>query len=133
MRPALSGVLALASGLTAVVAALLSLPTDGMTPPMGMEPASPLPAYGLLAFGALIVVNGGLLLARVGIPMRPQGGVMIGYGLLMVLVGALMGFTSTFAMEMAMVSSWLMYVFGGLMVLSGALMLTRPAMDAGGM
>lgn len=88
----------------------------------------PVPAYLLLSLGILILVNGGLLVLRVEIPMRPQGVTMVVYGILMILVGTTMAFTSLFAMDMNMLSAIAMYVLGGLMIALGTLMVTRPSM-----
>ncbi|MFQ5838487.1 MAG: hypothetical protein ACE5HJ_06865 [Thermoplasmata archaeon] len=124
-----SGLLAVISGITAVVAASLSLAAGGrmsVMPPTARP--DPVPAYLLLSLGILILVNGGLLVLRVEIPMRPQGVTMVVYGILMILVGTTMAFTSLFAMDMNMLSAIAMYVLGGLMIALGTLMVTRPSM-----
>ncbi|MFQ6013220.1 MAG: hypothetical protein ACE5LS_06215 [Thermoplasmata archaeon] len=129
MRMPLAGALAVASGATGIAAALLSLaPTGDMgmpTPPV--VPAGSLPAVLLLIFGGIVLTNGILLLVGVGIGARPQGGLMLLYGILMVLVGALMAATNLFAMQMAAVSALAMFALGGLMVGSGVVMVAgRP-------
>lgn len=120
MRSDLSGAVALAGGLTAVVAALLSL---SATPGMPMMPGSSaplLPSALLLGFGLVVILNGLLLVLRVRLPMRPQGAVMVAYGALMGGVGTVMIATDLFAMmAMAWASASPMFLFGGVMVVLG--------------
>jgi hypothetical protein len=97
---------------------------------MTMTPVSPaefLPATLLLIFSGIILVNGILLIVGTRIGPRPQGGLMLAYGAIMILVGVLMAATSVFAMQMSIVSALAMFGLGGLMVVSGVVMFTgRP-------
>jgi uncharacterized membrane protein HdeD (DUF308 family) len=86
----------------------------------------PTPALLLLSFGVLLLVNGTFLILGVSIPMRSQGGGMLLYGALMIVVGTLMAVTNLFPMTMGMLSAVVMYLFGGLMMVSGALMVATP-------
>lgn len=123
-----SGTVAVLSGLTAVLAAALSLQRIGQMP--GMPPMAamdPLPAALLLGLGLVVLVNGTLLLLGVRIPMRPQGGAMVVYGLLMALVGVLMLTLDLFRMDLAFLSALLMLLFGGVMMGLGFWMASMPA------
>jgi hypothetical protein len=129
MRAIESGLLAVLSGLAAIVAASVSLATrEQMTGPFFMMRPDPTPAYLLMSFGILLLVNGTLLAFGVHIPMRAQGSGMIVYGVLMLIVGTLMAVTTVFAMQMGMLSALAMYLFGALMVVSGFLMVTQQPM-----
>ncbi|MEE9174163.1 MAG: hypothetical protein V3U30_04220 [Thermoplasmata archaeon] len=129
-RMPLAGALAVTSGAVGIAAALLSLLSVGdMGMPMNpMMPAGSLPAWLLLVFGGVVLGNGVLLLAGVGIAARPQGGLMLFYGGLMVLVGWLMLGTDLFAMQMANLSALAMFGLGGLMVVSGIVMVAGKPM-----
>lgn len=126
----LAGALAVTSGAVGIAAAFLSLLSVGdMGTPMNpMMPAGSLPAWLLLVFGGVVLGNGVLLLAGVGIAARPQGGLMLFYGGLMVLVGWLMLGTDLFAMQMATLSALAMFGLGGLMVVSGIAMVAGKPM-----
>ncbi|MEE9592485.1 MAG: hypothetical protein V3W28_02765 [Thermoplasmata archaeon] len=123
----LAGALAVTSGAVGIAAALLSLPAvDGMDMPM-TPVTQALPSILLLVFSGIVLVNGILLIVGTRIGPRPQGGLMVAYGAIMVLVGVLMAATSVFAMQMAVVSALAMFGLGGLMVVSGFVMFTgRP-------
>ena len=120
----------MASGAVGIAVALLSLISpDGMG--MAMSPVTPagsLPAGLLLAFSGIVLVNGILLIGGMGIGPRPQGGLMLFYGGLMVLVGWLMLGTDLFAMQMANLSALAMFGLGGLMVVSGIVMIAGKPM-----
>ncbi len=127
-RMPLAGALTVTSGAVGIAAALLSFPSAGMDMPVDpMMPAASLPALLLLGFSGIVLVNGILLIVGVGVAARPQGGLMLLYGGLMVLVGWLMLSTNLFAMQMATVSAVAMFGLGGLMVVSGIVMIAgRP-------
>ncbi|MEE9164090.1 MAG: hypothetical protein V3U17_04790 [Thermoplasmata archaeon] len=127
-RMPLAGALAVTSGAVGIAAGLLSLPSAGMDMPVDpMMAAASLPALLLLGFSGIVLVNGILLIVGVGVAARPQGGLMLLYGGLMVLVGWLMLGTNLFAMQMATVSAVAMFGLGGLMVVSGIVMMAgRP-------
>lgn len=110
------------SGAVGMAAALLGLLQVGdmMAGPTMM--AGPLPSLLLFAFGAVVFVNGLFLIGGKAMAPRQQGGLMLLYGALMVVVGLLMAGTSLFAMPMATPSAVAMFVLGGLMVVSGSLM-----------
>lgn len=94
-------------------------------------PAGALPGVLLLVFSGIILVNGILLIVGTRIRPRRQGGLMLVYGAVMILVGVLMAATSVFAMQMAIVSALAMSGLGGLMVVSGIVMLAgRPMAGA---
>lgn len=128
MRPLTAGLLAILNGVVALVAALLSLTAET---PM-MTEVDPLPAYLLLALGAIVSGNGVALVAGLRVPMTPQGVAMLLYGGLMILVGATMVATDLFAMGMRAGSAAAMFVLGGLMVVSGVLMVRGPTMRPAG-
>lgn len=123
----LGGALAVTSGAVGIAAALLSLAPSGDMG-MSMMPAASLPAVLLLIFSGIVLVNGILLIVGVGIRASHQGGLMLLYGGLMILVGALMAGTGLFAMQMADSSALAMFVLGGLMVVSGVVMVRRKPM-----
>lgn len=127
----LAGALALTSGAVGVAAALVSLlgPRDMMGAPM--TGVSPLPAVLLLVFSGLVLLNGLLLVLGWQVAPGMQGGLMILYGVLMVLAGALMAGTPLFAMQGAPLSAAAMFGLGGLMVVSGSLMAAGRSMDGG--
>ncbi len=129
MRYLLSALLAVASGITAIVAASASLAAINTTPMMGpVMRQDPTPAYLLLALGLIILINGVILFLQREVPMRAQGATMVTYGILMVIVGTAMAFSSLYPMGMAMLSAWLMYILGGLMIASGSYMLAQTGM-----
>lgn len=122
-RMPLAGALAVTSGAVGIAAALLSFPggSDIGMPMTPMMPTGSLPAWLLLIFSGVVLVNGILLIVGVGMAPRPQGGLMLLYGGLMVLVGWLMVGTDLFMMQMAGVSAVAMFGLGGLMLVSGGL------------
>ncbi len=93
-----------------------------------MMSAAALPALLLLGFSGVVLVNGILLIVGVGVAARPQGGLMLLYGGLMVLVGWLMLGTNLFAMQMANLSAAAMFGLGGLMLVSGVVMIAGRSM-----
>jgi hypothetical protein len=123
MRTLASGVVASASGFTAIVSASVSLAArEAMVVMPFMTRPDPVPALLLFAFGTVLLVNGILLLLGVPVDGRAQGAAMVGYGALMVVVGLLMSLSTLFPMAMPMLSAALMYIFGGLMILLGGQM-----------
>ncbi len=126
----LAGALAVTSGAVGIAAALLSFSSVGDMgmPTNPMLPAGSLPGWLLLVFSGVVLGNGILLIVGVGIAARPQGGLMLVYGGLMVLVGWLMLGTNLFAMQMANLSALSMFGLGGLMVVSGIVMVAGKPM-----
>ena len=87
-RMPLAGVLAVTSGAVGLAAGFLSFPVGGqMGSPMDPMAASPLPPTLLVVFSAVVLINGLLLIVGRGFAPRPQGGLMLLYGGLMILVG----------------------------------------------
>lgn len=123
-----AGALAVTSGAVGIAAALLSLPSaDGMDMPM-TPVTQALPSILLLVFSGIVLVHGILLIVGTRIGPRSQGGLMVVYGAIMVLVGVLMAATSVFPMQMAVVSALAMFGLGGLMVVSGFIMFAGRSM-----
>lgn len=118
------------SGAVGVAAAVLSLAPAGdmgMPVPPTMAVGS-FPAVLLIVFSVIVLINGILLVVGRGISLRPQGALMLLYGGLMFLVGGLMVGTNLFAMEMAAFSAVAMFALGGLMVVSGLVMVAGKPM-----
>ncbi len=126
----IGAVLNLVSGTS--ILAMASVPIAGN---MGMmPPGSGITMWALLLYGlgGLLIVTGVLGVTHVGMSrMRTFGGIMVVYGVVMLIIGGSMFMGITPVMQGA-ISSMGMLLVGLAMIVNGTLMATRPKMREAG-